>query len=48
MKIIYSDRHAGHDPQTFFVRGVKQRSAEQPERANRLLAAVTALVLELR
>ena len=42
MKIIYSDRHAGHDPQTFFVRGVKQRSAEQPERADRLLAAVTA------
>src|ERR1044072_1884508 len=39
MKIIYSDRHTGHDPQTFFVRGVKQRSAEQPERAERLLAA---------
>jgi acetoin utilization deacetylase AcuC-like enzyme len=39
MKIVYSDRHAGHDPQTFFVRGVKQRSAEQPERATRLLAA---------
>ena len=42
MKIIYSDQHAGHDPQTFFVRGVKQRSAEQPERADRLLAAATA------
>ena len=39
MKIVYSDRHAGHDPQTFIVRGVKQRSAEQPERAIRLLAA---------
>jgi len=39
MKIVYSDKHAGHDPQTFFVRGVKQRSAEQPERATRLLAA---------
>src|SRR5918993_331037 len=39
MKIIYSDKHAQHDPQTFFVRGVKQRSAEQPERAERLLAA---------
>ncbi len=39
MKIVYSDRHAGHDPQTFIVRGVKQRSAEQPERATRLLAA---------
>ena len=23
MKIIYSDKHAGHDPQTFFVRGVE-------------------------
>ena len=39
MKIVYTDRHAQHDPQTFVVRGVKQRSAEQPERATRLLAA---------
>jgi acetoin utilization deacetylase AcuC-like enzyme len=39
MKIVYSDQHASHDPQTFIVRGVKQRSAEQPERATRLLAA---------
>jgi acetoin utilization deacetylase AcuC-like enzyme len=39
MKIIYSVKHAQHDPQTFIVRGVKQRSAEQPERATRLLAA---------
>lgn len=39
MKIVYSDKHARHDPQTFFVRGVKQRSSEQPERATRLLAA---------
>lgn len=39
MKIVYSDKHAGHDPQTLIVRGVKQRSAEQPERATRLLAA---------
>lgn len=39
MKIVYSDKHAVHDPQTFFVRGTKQRSAEQPERATRLLAA---------
>jgi hypothetical protein len=39
MKIVYSGKHAKHDPQTFFVRGVKQRSAEQPERATRLLAA---------
>ena len=41
MKIVYSDKHARHDPQTFIVRGVKQRSAEQPERATRLLAAAT-------
>jgi acetoin utilization deacetylase AcuC-like enzyme len=39
MKIVYSDKHAQHDPQTFIVRGVRQRSAEQPERATRLLAA---------
>jgi hypothetical protein len=39
VKIIYSDKHAQHDPQTFFVRGVKQRSSEQPERAERLLTA---------
>ena len=42
MKVVYSDKHAAHDPQTFFVRGLKQRSAEQPERATRLLAAVKA------
>ena len=42
MKIVYSDKHTQHDPQTFFIRGVKQRSAEQPERATRLLAAATA------
>lgn len=39
MKIVYSDKHAKHDPQTFLVRGVIQRSAEQPERATRLLTA---------
>jgi acetoin utilization deacetylase AcuC-like enzyme len=39
MKIVYSDKHASHDPQTFFVRGTRQRSAEQPGRATRLLAA---------
>lgn len=42
MKIVYSDKHAQHDPQTFIVRGVKQRSAEQPERATRLLQAAMA------
>jgi len=42
MKIVYSERHAQHDPQTFLVRGVIQRNAEQPERALRLLAAAQA------
>jgi acetoin utilization deacetylase AcuC-like enzyme len=42
VKVVYSDKHTNHDPQTFFVRGVKQRSAERPERATRLLAAAQA------
>ena len=42
MKIVYSNKHASHDPQTFLVRGVIQRSAEQPERATHLLAAAQA------
>jgi acetoin utilization deacetylase AcuC-like enzyme len=41
MKIVYTDKHAQHDPQTFFVRGVRHRSTEQPERAQRLLASAT-------
>jgi acetoin utilization deacetylase AcuC-like enzyme len=41
LKIVYSDTHAAHDPQTFFVRGVNRPAAEQPERATRLLAAAT-------
>ena len=40
MKIAYSERHQLHDPQFFLVRGQPQRSAEQPERATRLLAAL--------
>jgi len=47
MKIIYSDKHAQHDPQTFVVRGIKQRSAEQPERAERLLAAARGAGYEI-
>ena len=42
MKIVYSEKHAQHDPQNFVVRGTRQRSAEQPERATRLLAAAKA------
>jgi acetoin utilization deacetylase AcuC-like enzyme len=41
LKIVFSDKHAAHDPQTFFVRGVNRPAAEQPERAERLLAAAT-------
>jgi len=41
VKIVYSEKHAQHDPQHFMVRGTKQRSAEQPERATRLLGAAT-------
>ncbi len=42
MKVVYSDKHAAHDPKTFFVRGVNRPAAEQPERATRLLGAVKA------
>jgi acetoin utilization deacetylase AcuC-like enzyme len=42
LKIVYSDKHAAHDPKTFFVRGVNRPAAEQPERADRLLAAAKA------
>lgn len=37
MKVIYSERHAGHDPQQFLSRGRLKRSNEQPERATLLL-----------
>lgn len=40
MKVVYSDRHASHDPQSFLVRGRMIRSAEQPERADRLLDGI--------
>jgi len=39
MKVIYSDRHEGHDPRQFIVRGRMKRSNEQPERAHLLLRA---------
>ena len=45
MKVVYSDRHAGHDPQQFIVRGRMVRSNERPERAERLLAAALGLGL---
>ena len=37
MKAVYTELHRSHDPQFFLVRGVVQRTTEQPERANRLL-----------
>jgi acetoin utilization deacetylase AcuC-like enzyme len=37
VKAVYTERHRGHDPQFFLVRGVVKRTTEQPERADRLL-----------
>ena len=42
MKAVYDEAHRGHDPQFFLVRGVRMRSTEQPERADRLLAGLAA------
>jgi acetoin utilization deacetylase AcuC-like enzyme len=42
MKVVYSDRHALHDPSYFLVRGEKRESAEKPGRADVLLKAVRA------
>ncbi|GJD48971.1 Acetylpolyamine amidohydrolase 1 [Methylobacterium crusticola] len=42
MKAFYTDDHRGHDPQFFLVRGTVQRTTEQPERADRLLAGLEA------
>ena len=39
MKIVQTDRHKLHEPQFFMVHGRSRPSAEQPERAERLLAA---------
>ena len=47
MKVVYSDRHALHDPAFFLVRGQIKNSAEQPERAERLLAAAQGLGHEI-
>lgn len=42
VKAVYSDLHRSHDPQFFLVRGRVTRTAEQPERADRLLAGLKA------
>lgn len=46
MKIVYSENHRRHDPGFFLVRGKVKHSAEQPERADRLMAAALGLGLE--
>lgn len=40
MKAVYDPAQAAHDPQFYLVRGNVTRSAEQPERAERLLAGL--------
>jgi acetoin utilization deacetylase AcuC-like enzyme len=42
VKAVYTELHRSHDPQFFLVRGVIQRTTEQPERADRLLAGLKA------
>jgi len=42
VKAVYSEQHRAHDPQFFLVRGVVTRTTEQPERADRLLAGLSA------
>jgi acetoin utilization deacetylase AcuC-like enzyme len=42
VKAVYTELHRRHDPQFFLVRGVVQRTTEQPERADRLLAGLKA------
>lgn len=40
MKVVHSPEHAQHDPGFFLVRGTQKPSAEKPDRAEALLAAV--------
>ena len=42
MKAVHTELHRSHDPQFFLVRGVVQRTTEQPERADRLLVGLKA------
>jgi acetoin utilization deacetylase AcuC-like enzyme len=39
LKILYTDRHALHDPRFFLARGAQRPSPEQPQRAGILLEA---------
>ncbi|MER9216294.1 histone deacetylase family protein [Mesorhizobium sp. M0663] len=42
MKIVYSEGHRSHDPQTFIHRGRLVQSPERPERAEMLLSSAIA------
>ena len=42
MRILYTDKHALHDPQFFLARGERRPSPEQPERAGILFEAARA------
>ncbi len=46
MRAFYSPVQAQHDPQFFLVRGLPAGSAEQPERAQRLLAGLDQIGVE--
>ena len=41
MRVVYSEAHEAHAPETFLSRGVLSPCPETPERAARLLAALT-------
>ena len=47
MKAVYDTAQAQHDPQFYLVRGQVTRSAEQPERADRLKTALDRLDVPL-
>ena len=47
MKTVFNSEHSQHDPGFFLVKGSLQASTEQPERAQRLLAGVERLGLEV-
>ncbi len=48
MRVVYAAGHARHDPKFFLVRGKPAtRSAEQPERAERLLTGARSLGLDI-
>ena len=47
MKVIYSDKHALHDPEKFMVGGFMVDHPEKPKRAEILLNASREFGLEL-